>query len=143
MTVRPPEGAPDPMRQIFVRVLRELLLATAVIAVLGVGIGYLVAGGAGVAGALLGVVVALIFCGTTALSMLVSLHRPLTVLAAVILGAWLVKMLVLVVLLAAIQDLTFYDKYVFAGVLFAVVITSMAIDVRAVVKARIPNAGPA
>jgi len=111
--------------------------------VLGGGIGYLVAGGAGVAGALLGVVVALIFCGTTALSMLVSLHRPLTVLAAVILGAWLVKMLVLVVLLAAIQDLTFYDKYVFAGVLFAVVITSMAIDVRAVVKARIPNAGPA
>ncbi len=143
MTVRPPDGAVDPMRRIFERVLRELLIATAVIALLGVGIGYLVAGTEGLYGALLGVVVALVFCGTTALSMLVALHRPLAVLAGVILGAWLVKMIVVVVLLAVIQDLTFYDKYVFAGVLFAVVLTSMAIDVRAVVTARIPNAGPA
>lgn len=133
---------PDPMRRLFERVLRELLLATAVITVVALPGGFLVAGWAGLFGAFLGVVVALVFTGTTALSMLYALHKPLSVLAGVVLGAWVAKMLVLIAALAALQDMTFYDKGVFAVVLFGAVLVSMAIDVRAVVRARIPNTGP-
>lgn len=133
----------DPVRRILRRVLRELLIATAVIALVGLPGGYLVDRWEGLFGALLGVLVALVFTGTTALSMLYAVRKPLTVLAGVVLGAWVGKMVVLVAALAALQDQTFYDKVVFAVVLFAAVLTSMAIDVRAVVKARLPNVDPA
>lgn len=131
------------MRRIFEGVLRTLLLAIAVITLVALPGGYVVDGWAGLLGALLGVLVALVFTGTTALSMLLALHKPLTVLAGVILGAWVGKMIVLVAVLAVLQDMTFYNKLVFALVLFAAVLTSMVIDVRAVVRARIPNVDPA
>jgi hypothetical protein len=131
------------MRAIFQGVLRNLLVAIAVITLVALPGGYLVAGWAGLLGALLGVLVALLFCGTTALSMLYALHKPLGVLAGVILGAWVAKMLVLVAALAVLQRLTFYDRTVFVVVLFVAVLTSMVIDVRAVVRARIPNVDPA
>ncbi len=129
----------DPMRRIFERVLRELLIATAVIAAVGLVAGYLIDAWAGFFGALLGVVAALIFTGTTALSMLYTLHKPPSVLAGVVLGAWIGKMVVLIVMLAVLQDMTFYNKIVFAVVLLTAVLTSMAIDVRAVVRGRVPN----
>lgn len=133
----------DPVRAVLHRILRGLLVATAVIGVLAVVVGLLVDGSAGLWGALLGVGVALVFCGTTALSMLVALHRPPSFLAVIVLGSWLVKMILLIVLLAAIGDLTFYNRYVFVAVLFAVVLASLVIDVRAVLTARIPHTGPA
>jgi hypothetical protein len=53
-------------------------------------------------------------------------------------------MIIIVAVLALIQDLAFYNRYVFATVLFAVVFTSTAIDVRAVLQGRVPHgeAGP-
>ena len=135
-------AAPDPMRRVFEGVLRALLVSTGVIALVALPGGYLIEGWEGLLGALLGVVVALVFSGTTALSMLLALHRPLTVLAGVVLGAWVGKMIVLVAVLAVLQDMTFYDKTVFVVVLFTAVLVSMVIDVRAVVRARIPNVDP-
>lgn len=140
---RRPTPVDDPVRAVLHRILRGLLVATAVIGVVAVVVGLLVDGVTGLWGALLGVGVALAFCGTTALSMLVALHRPPSILAGIVLGSWLVKMILLIGLLAVIQDLTFYNRYVFVAVLFAVVLASLAIDVRAVLTARIPNAGPA
>jgi hypothetical protein len=139
-----PAGDGDPVRAILRRALRELALATAAIGVLGVVVGWVVDGIAGVLGALLGVGVGLLFCGTTVLSMLIAVRRPLTVLATVVLGTWVVKMIIIVAVLALIQDLAFYNRYVFATVLFAVVFTSTAIDVRAVLQGRVPHgeAGP-
>ncbi len=137
---RPPVPAPpDPLRAVFQRSLRELLWATLAIGALGAVVGYLVAGTPGVVGALLGVGVGLLLCGTTVGSMLVTARRPPAVLGAVVLGAWLVKMLLIVVVLAVLQGKDFYDKYVFAAVLVLIALTSMAIDVRAVLQGRIPN----
>jgi hypothetical protein len=138
-----PDAKPDPMRRIFEGVLRALLVSTGVITLVALPGGYVVDGWAGLLGALLGAVVALVFTGTTALSMLLALHKPLTVLAGVVLGAWVGKMIVLVAALAVLQDMTFYNKTVFVVVLFVAVVTSMVIDVRAVVRARIPNVDPA
>jgi dipeptide/tripeptide permease len=130
---------PDPLRAVFRRSLRELLWATLILGVLGVGVGYLVAGEQGVVGALLGVGVGLLLCGTTVVSMLVTARRPPAVLAAVVLGAWLAKMMIIVVVLALLQGKDFYDKYSFAAVVVLVALTSVAIDVRAVLQGRIPN----
>lgn len=135
-----PRGSAAALAALYSRVLRELLTATAAIIVLGIVGGYLVDGLAGVLGAVLGVGAALLFSGTTVLSMRASLGRPPTTLAAVVLGAWVVKMVILVAIFAVLQDMTFYNRYVFAVVLFVVVLTSMVIDVRAVVQARIPHA---
>lgn len=137
---RPSVPAPtDPLRAVFQRSLRELLWATLAIGVLGAVAGYLVAGTPGLVGALLGLGVGLLFCATTVGSMLVSVGRPPSVLAGIVLGAWLVKMLVIIVVLALLQDQDFYDKPVFAVVLLVVAITSIAIDVRAVLQARVPH----
>lgn len=131
--------APDPMRRIFERVLRELLVATAVIALVGLVVGFVVDAWAGFFGALLGVIAALVFTVTTALSMLYALHKPPSILAGLVLGAWLGKMVVLIAMLAVIQNMTFYNKIVFAVVLLVAVLASMAIDVRAVLTGRVPN----
>lgn len=130
---------PDPVRRLLQRSLRELLWATAAIGLLGAVLGLVLDGTAGLYGALLGVGVGLLFCGTTVVSMLVSVHKPVSVLAGVVLGAWVVKMIVVVAVLAVIRDLEFYDKYVFAAVLVLLVLTSTAIDVRAVLQGRVPH----
>jgi hypothetical protein len=144
MSASPPpdavRAADDPLRAVLRRALRELVVATVVIGVVGTVVGGVLDGLAGVLGALLGIGVGILFCGTTVASMLVTVHKPLTVLAAVILGAWLVKMIIIVAVLALIQDLDFYNRYVFAAVLLALALTSIAIDVRAVVQGRIPHA---
>lgn len=137
MSTRP--DADDPVRGVLRRALRELVVATALIGVVGVVGGWFLAGTAGMLGALLGVGVGLLFCGTTLVSMLVTVHRPLAVLATVVLGTWLVKMIIIVAVFAVIRGLSFYDKYVFAATLVAIVLTSTAIDVRAVLQARIPH----
>lgn len=130
---------PDPVRRLLQRSLRELLWATLAIGLLGAVLGLVLDGTAGLYGALLGVGVGLLFCGTTVVSMLVSVHKPVSVLAGVVLGAWVVKMIVVVAVLAVIRDLEFYDKYVFAAVLVLLVLTSTAIDVRAVLQGRVPH----
>lgn len=136
-----PAPVADPLRALLRRALRELAVVAAVIVLAGAAIGYVVDGTAGLLGALLGGVVALVFSGTTVLSMLIAANRPPSVLAGVILGAWLAKMFVLVVFFASIDGLTFYNKQVLASVLLAVVVASAAIDLRAVLQARVPNAG--
>ena len=135
MTTKPS----DPMRRIFERVTRELVAATAVIGVLAFVAGYLVDSWRGVLGAGIGVVIAVVFSGTTVVSMRYALRRPPAVLAGIVLGSWLAKMVVLIALLALLQDETFYNKVVFAVVLVTTVLVSVVIDVRAVVEARIPH----
>lgn len=137
-----PTGSQDAMQRLFSRILREVLVATAAITVLGFVVGYLVSGLSGLLGAVLGVGAAVLFSTITVLTMRAVVGKPPTTIAAVVLGTWLAKMIVLVVALAVLADQTFYDKYVFATVLFAVVIASMVVDVRAVMQARIPNADP-
>jgi hypothetical protein len=133
-------GSSEVVRALLGRVQRQLLLSTSVIAIVGLVGGYLIDAWTGALGALLGVGAALLFSGTTVVSMRIAAGRSIGSLAAIVLGSWLAKMAVLVVMLAVLDSATFFNRYVFVVVLFAVVITSMVIDVRAVVQARIPNA---
>ena len=66
----PPHHAVGRREAVFRKSLRDMLVLLGVLTVLGVGIGYLVDGMAGVWGALIGVGIALIFSGTTVISVL-------------------------------------------------------------------------
>jgi hypothetical protein len=147
MTTEPHQPAVPPVPSsaadaVFRRALRDMLVLLAALAVLGVGIGALVAGRPGAWGALIGVGLALVFSGTTIVSMLVTARASVQRLAAVVLGAWLGKVLVVIVVLALIQDRDFYDKPVLAFVLLVGVVGSAVLDYRAVGRGRVPYVEP-
>ena len=136
--------ADDPVRAVFRRALRDMLILVGVVAVLGIGIGALVAEppSAGIWGALVGVVVTLVFSGTTVVSMLRTANASVTTTGAVILGAWLVKMVLLVVLFAVLDGLDFYDREVLVVVALVGVLGSVFLDYRAVKNGRVPYVNP-
>ena len=134
---------PDPVRAVFRTALRDMLGLLAVLAVLGIGLGALLAGTAGVWGALIGVGLALLFSGTTVASMLLTSRAPATTMAAVVMGAWLGKVIVLIVVLALLRDEDFYHRGVLAVVLVAGVVGSALLDLRAVRVGRVPYVTPA
>jgi hypothetical protein len=134
---------PDAARDVFRAALRDMLVLLAVLTVLGVGIGYLVAGGPGAWGAVIGVGLALVFSGTTVLSMLKTARSSATTMAAVVLGAWLGKFAVLIAVLAVLRDKDFYSRVVLAIVLVVGVLGSAVLDYRAVRNGRVPYVTPA
>lgn len=127
---------------VFRTALRDMLILLGLLTVLGVGIGALVAGMEGVWGALIGVGLALVFSGTTVVSMLRTSGSSPQTMAAVVMGAWLAKVIVVIVVLALIQDLDFYSKPVLAVVLLVGVLGSAYLDYRAVSRGRIPYVEP-
>lgn len=128
---------------VFRRALRDMLLLLAVLTVLGVGVGALVSGSAGVWGALIGVGLALVFSGTTVVSMLRTSGSSPQAMAGVVMGAWLGKVVVVIVVLAVLRGQTFYDRAVLAIVLIAGVLGSALLDYRAVTNGRVPYVEPA
>lgn len=138
----PAAAGADPAAAVFRRALRDTGLLLGVLAVVGVGVGALVAGLPGVWGALIGVGLALVFSGTTVVAMLRTLHSPPHTMAAVVMGTWLAKVLVVVVVLALLRDLDFYSRGVLAGVLALGVVGSAVLDFRAVNGGRVPYVEP-
>lgn len=128
--------------EIFQAALRATLALLVVLVVLGVGIGALVAGLPGVWGAMLGVAITLLFSGTTILSMLYTADKSPSTTMAVILGAWIGKMVVLVAILATVGQMDFFHRVIFAVVVLVGVVGSAALDMYSVVKGREPYTTP-
>lgn len=132
----------DPTAAVFRRALRDTGMLLGVLAVVGIGAGALLAGLPGVWGALIGVGLALVFSGTTVVAMLRTLHSAPTTMAAVVMGTWLAKVLVVVVVLALLRDHDFYSRGVLAAVLALGVVGSAVLDFRAVQNGRVPYVEP-
>lgn len=137
-----PARSADAVRAVLRRALRHLLILLGVLALVGAGVGWAVSGAAGVWGALIGAGVALVFSGTTVLSHLRTADAPVTTTGAVVLGAWLVKMVLIVALFAVLDDLTFYDRDVLVLVLVVGVLGSLYLDYLAVTAGRVPYVEP-
>lgn len=129
-------------RAVFRRALRDFAVLTVVLVVVGVGVGALVAGAPGAWGAAIGAGLAIVFSGSTIVTMLLTVASSPQRTAAVVLGGWLAKILVLVVVLAVLRDQEFYSRTALAAVLSIGVVAALAIDYRAVVTGRIPNVEP-
>ncbi|HWS59127.1 MAG TPA: hypothetical protein VN257_11350 [Actinotalea sp.] len=138
-----PATSADEVDAVFRRALRDMLVLVAVLAVVGSVVGWLVAGPAGLWAALIGTAITLVFSGTTVLSMLRTSRSSATTTGAVILGAWLAKMFLLVVVFAVLDGLDFYSREVLVAVVLVGVLGSALLDYRAVVRGRVPYTSPA
>lgn len=132
----------DSMLAVIRVMLRRLLLVSAVITVLAVGIGYLVAGLPGVWAALIGAAISVLFNGATVLSMYLVAGRSPELLQIVLLGGWLVKMVLLVIALVWLREQDFYHRGVLVVTLVVVVVAALLVEVTTVVKARLPYVEP-
>lgn len=139
---RTPTATTQAVRAVLRRALRDMLVLVAVVAVGGSVVGWLLEGAPGVWGALIGAGVALVFSGTTVLSMLRTADAPAATTGIVVLGAWLLKMVLLVVLLAVLDGMTFYDREVLVVVVLVAVLGSVYMDYRAVATGRVPYVEP-
>lgn len=118
-------------------------LVSLVIAVVGGVVGWLVADLNGVWGALIGSAVGFVFLGFTAASILLGFKLSggslvSGVFFGVVLGGWLLKFALFLVVAFAINDSTVIDETVAFVSLIAAVLGALTSDVIAITRARIP-----
>lgn len=129
-------------------ILRTVLVwsgaVTAILAVAGAVVGYLVAGTDGMWSALAGVVIAALFLGITAASILVAnrwfgdaLYVP--IFFGIVLGGWILKFVVFLVALFVLRGQPWVVTPVFFFALVASVLASLAIDVVVLLRMRVPH----
>lgn len=140
-------GSAAAERAVLRTALRDGLILVGALAVLGAVVGALVAGTPGVWGALVGAAVVAFFSGVTVWSMLFTIGKSAATTGAVVMGSWLAKMIVLIVVLSVLTRTgTEWLTPGVRGILFGVValgtIGSALLDYRAVHKGRVPYVSP-
>lgn len=146
MTDTPPRSAPrrgptalvTPMR----RVLRVGLIASLVALPVAVLIGYLVAGAAGAWGAAIGMGIAVGFFTITVGVALATAGMDATALGASVLGSWLVKMILLIVVLVLLRDADFYSRPVLFVSLLVGTVGTLVIEALVVTRTQVPYTEP-
>ncbi len=129
-------------------VLRTTLLwstlATAALAVLGAVVGFAVGGRDGLWSALVAILLAALFLGLTAGSILIAnrwygdpLYVP--IFFGLVMGAWVLKFIVFIVTLLVLRDQPWLNGTVFFVALVASVVVSLLIDVVVMLRMRIPH----
>lgn len=113
------------------------------IAVVGSIVGYFVAGGSGVASALVGTAMAAVFLGITAASIIVASNSARSDMLSpaffgIIMGGWIVKFVVFLVLVFILKDQAWVQSVVLFLSIVVAVIGSLVVDVLVVTKARVP-----
>lgn len=123
-------------------ILRRALIFGALFAVVlgmvGSVVGYFAAGGAGVASALIGAAMAAVFLGITALSILLASRYDILAFFGIVMGAWLLKFVLFMILAFALRDQPWIDATVMFLTLVAGVIGTLVVDVVVVAKSRLP-----
>lgn len=131
MTTTPPSSVP-----ILRRVLRWSLVLTAAIAVVGGVVGWFVAGWPGVWSALVAAGITLLFTGVTALSIIFAAKFDPIFFVAVILGAWVLKFLVFLGVLAIVKQLGFTHPWMLWSCMVAAMLGQLLVDVLVVTRSR-------
>ena len=122
---------------IFTQILKYTGALALVIAVVGGGLGYLFAGTDGLWSALVGVGLAILFAAITAASMLVAIRFTLGAFFGIVMGAWLLKLVIFIVLLVALRDQPFVNDVVLFLALVVSIIGTLAVDALVVVRGRL------
>lgn len=108
------------------------------LAVVGSVVGYLVAGGTGVLSALIGAGMAAVFLGITAFSILLASRYDILAFFGIVMGAWLLKFILFLVLAVALRDQDFIDQTVMFVTLVVGVIGTLVVDMVVVARSRLP-----
>lgn len=115
-----------------------LLLLTPVAA----GVGWLVDGSSGLAGALIGVLVPAVFFGLTAVLALVTLRLSPGALGAVVLGSWVLKLLMLIGVFLVLNQWDGWSRPVFAVTFLIGVLASLGLEAVVVLRSQQPYVQP-
>ena len=102
------------------------------------GLGHLAAGQAGLLGALMGWGIAVAFLGGTAAMALVTARMSPATLGVSVLGSWLIKVVILIAILAALRAADFYDRMAFAISLLVGIVATLALEAIIVARTRVP-----
>jgi hypothetical protein len=113
------------------------------IAIVGGVIGWFVAGGVGVVSALIGTALAVIFMGVTAGTILLANRFSnsdvfVGIFFGIVLGGWLLKFVVFLVVVIALKDQAWIDPVVLYITLIVGIIGSLVVDVYVMLKSRMP-----
>lgn len=120
------------------RVLRAGGVGAAIYVPAATALGFVIGGQGGAYGAGIGALVAAAFFGVTVVVALVTSTMPPTVLGAVVLGSWLVKMVALIAVLAALRSADFYDRTTFGLALLVGTVVALCLEAWVVAKTRVP-----
>jgi hypothetical protein len=129
-------------------ILRTVLVwsgsVTGALLVIGGVVGFLVAGTDGLWSAVAGVLIAAVFLGITAASILIAnrwfgdaLYVP--IFFGIVLGGWILKFVVFLIALFVLRDQPWIVGPVFFLALVASVLASLAIDVVVLLRMRVPH----
>ncbi len=128
---------PSSTSEVFAAVLKQGLLLVLAIAVIGGGVGFLVAGVNGLLSGLIGAALALLFSTMTALSVKFGGKLSLGGFFGVVLGGWIFKMVLFIAIVAGLRGANFIDGPVFFFTLVASILGTLVIDSLIVMKSRI------
>jgi hypothetical protein len=132
------ESGGNPIAGAFRHLTAQLAAWSGIVLVLGVGVGWLTADGPGAAAGAVGAAVTLFFCGATAVVMAATMHRPVTTQSAVLVVSWIVKTLVLLGVFVWVDQTQGLNRQVLAITILVGLLGSLALDIRLVLRARIP-----
>lgn len=120
------------------RALRVTVIVIVALAIVAVPVGLVVAGGAGLFAAEIGVLVAALAGLTTQIAMVIAHDKPAHIMAAYVGGSWLAKMAIIVVALLVLQGVEGFHKAAFAAFAVTGVLATLAVDFWVIRSARIP-----
>lgn len=128
--------------QIYRRALKVTGFGLAALAIIAVPVGLFVDGPAGLLAAVVGVAVAALAGLTTQVAMVVGHNRAPHLMAAMVLGSWLLKMIIIVIALLVLDGLDGFHKPLFAVFMLVGVFGALAADFWSVRATRIPYVDP-
>lgn len=144
----PPSDAPREVssNRLFRTTLLWSAAVTAALAIIGAVIGYAVAGTSGLWSALVAILLAAVFLGLTAGTILIAnrwygdpLYVP--IFFGAVMGGWIIKFALFIVVLVALRGQPWLNPTVFFVALVVSVIASLVIDVIVMLKMRVPHVG--
>ncbi|MGK0721314.1 3-oxoacyl-ACP reductase [Leucobacter sp. W1478] len=143
-TTLPEERRLPTSQPVLLRALGMGAIATAVL-MAGFGtVGYLVASTPGAIGGVLGAALAFVLLGLTigsiafANAKFISSENFVVIFFAIVMGAWLVKLVAFIVVVIILRDATWLDTQILFFSLIAGVLVSLIIDVLIVTRTRMP-----
>ena len=128
---------------ILVRAVRYGAILTIAIIIVGSIIGYLLGGVPGLVSALIGAGVTAVFMGLTAASFIVAsrvakLPEGIGIYYGIILGTFLVKIVIYLVLVITLRGAHWLNPTIFGFTIIAAVLGTIVVDVLAVQRGRVP-----
>jgi hypothetical protein len=113
------------------------------IAIVGSVVGFLVAGSVGLVSAIIGTVMAVVFLGITAASIVLATRVAKGDLLSVaffgiVMGAWLLKLIIFIVLIVILKDQPWIQTQVLFLTVVIAVVGTLVVDVVVIARSRLP-----